>query len=67
MVNIGRNGERAAQQREQMRAQREVIIIFNKSDILSEEELHYEKMMCTLYETIRRWHASTTTRRVPSL
>ena len=29
-----------------------VIIIFNKSDILSEEELHYEKMMCTLYETI---------------
>lgn len=29
-----------------------LIIIFNKSDILSEEELHYEKMMCTLYETI---------------
>lgn len=29
-----------------------VIIIFNKSDLLSEEELHYEKMMCTLYETI---------------
>ncbi len=29
-----------------------VIIVFNKRDILSEDELHYEKMMRTLYETI---------------
>ena len=29
-----------------------VILVFNKRDILSEEELHYEQMMCTLYETI---------------
>ena len=29
-----------------------VIIIFNKSDLLAEEELHYQKMMRTLYETI---------------
>ena len=29
-----------------------VIIVFNKCDLLSEEELHYEKMMRTLYETI---------------
>ena len=29
-----------------------VIIIFNKTDLLTEEELHYQKMMCTLYETI---------------
>ena len=29
-----------------------VILVFNKRDLLSEEELHYEKMMCTLYETI---------------
>ena len=28
-----------------------VILVFNKHDLLSEEELHYEKMMCTLYET----------------
>ena len=29
-----------------------VIIIFNKTDLLTEEELHYQKMMRTLYETI---------------
>lgn len=29
-----------------------VILVFNKHDLLSEEELHYEKMMCTLYETV---------------
>ena len=29
-----------------------VILVFNKRDILSEEELHYEQMMRTLYETI---------------
>lgn len=29
-----------------------VILVFNKRDLLSEEELHYEQMMCTLYETI---------------
>ncbi len=29
-----------------------VIIIFNKSDLLTEEELHYQQMMRTLYETI---------------
>ncbi len=29
-----------------------VILVFNKRDLLSEEELHYEKMMRTLYETI---------------
>ena len=29
-----------------------VIIVFNKCDLLSEQELHYEKMMRTLYETI---------------
>lgn len=29
-----------------------VVLVFNKRDILSEDELHYEKMMCTLYETI---------------
>ena len=29
-----------------------VIIVFNKRDILSEDELHYEQMMRTLYETI---------------
>ena len=29
-----------------------VVLIFNKHDLLSEEELHYEKMMCTLYETV---------------
>ena len=29
-----------------------VILVFNKHDLLSEEELHYEKMMRTLYETI---------------
>ena len=29
-----------------------VILVFNKRDLLSAEELHYEKMMCTLYETI---------------
>ena len=29
-----------------------VILVFNKRDILSEEELHYEEMMRTLYETV---------------
>ena len=29
-----------------------VILVFNKRDLLTEEELHYEKMMCKLYETI---------------
>ena len=29
-----------------------VVLVFNKQDLLSEEELHYEKMMCTLYETV---------------
>ena len=29
-----------------------VILVFNKRDLLSEEELHYEQMMRTLYETI---------------
>lgn len=29
-----------------------VILVFNKHDLLSEEELHYGKMMCTLYETV---------------
>ena len=29
-----------------------VILVFNKHDLLSEEELHYETMMCTLYETV---------------
>ena len=29
-----------------------VIIIFNKTDLLTEEELRYQKMMRTLYETI---------------
>ena len=29
-----------------------VILVFNKRDILSEEELHYEQMMRKLYETI---------------
>ena len=29
-----------------------VVLVFNKLDLLSEEELHYEKMMCTLYETV---------------
>jgi len=29
-----------------------VILVFNKSDILSDEELHYQQMMMTLYETI---------------
>lgn len=29
-----------------------VILVFNKHDLLSEEELHYEEMMCTLYETV---------------
>ena len=29
-----------------------VILVFNKHDLLSEEELHYEKMMCTLYEPV---------------
>ena len=29
-----------------------VIIVFNKCDLLTEEELRYEKMMRTLYETI---------------
>ena len=27
-------------------------LVFNKHALLSEEELHYEKMMCTLYETV---------------
>lgn len=29
-----------------------VVLVFNKHDLLSEEELHFEKMMCTLYETV---------------
>lgn len=29
-----------------------VVLVFNKHDLLSEGELHYEKMMCTLYETV---------------
>lgn len=29
-----------------------VVLVFNKHDLLSEEELHYEKMMCTLYGTV---------------
>lgn len=29
-----------------------VVLVFNKQDLLSKEELHYERMMCTLYETI---------------
>jgi ribosome biogenesis GTPase / thiamine phosphate phosphatase len=29
-----------------------VVLVFNKCDILSEEELHYEQMMRTLYETV---------------
>lgn len=29
-----------------------VVLVFNKHDLLSEEELRYEKMMCTLYETV---------------
>jgi len=29
-----------------------VILVFNKRDILSEDELHYEQMMRTLYETV---------------
>ena len=29
-----------------------VVLVFNKHDLLSEEELHYEKMLCTLYETV---------------
>lgn len=29
-----------------------IVLVFNKHDLLSEEELHYEKMMCTLYETV---------------
>ena len=29
-----------------------VILVFNKRDILSEKEVHYEEMMCKLYETI---------------
>ena len=29
-----------------------VVLVFNKHDLLSEEELHYEKMMCTLYEIV---------------
>ena len=29
-----------------------VVLVFNKHDLLSEDELHYEKMMCTLYETV---------------
>ena len=29
-----------------------VVLVFNKHDLLSEEELHYEKMMCTLYEAV---------------
>lgn len=29
-----------------------VVLVFNKRDILSEDELHYEQMMMTLYDTI---------------
>lgn len=29
-----------------------VVLVFNKRDLLSEEELHYEQMMMTLYKTI---------------
>lgn len=29
-----------------------VVLVFNKTDLLTEEELHYEHMMMTLYQTI---------------
>ncbi len=29
-----------------------VTLVFNKGDILSEEELHYQQMMCSLYGTV---------------
>lgn len=29
-----------------------VVLIFNKHDLLSEQEIHYERMMMTLYDTI---------------
>ena len=29
-----------------------VVLVFNKTDLLTEEELHYERMMMTLYQTI---------------
>ena len=29
-----------------------VVLIFNKTDLLNEDELHYQQMMVTLYETI---------------
>ncbi len=29
-----------------------VTLVFNKGDILSEEELHYQQMMCSLYDTV---------------
>ena len=29
-----------------------VVLVFNKSDLLSEEELHYQEMMINLYETV---------------
>jgi ribosome biogenesis GTPase / thiamine phosphate phosphatase len=29
-----------------------VVLVFNKRDIFSEEELHYQQMMCRLYETV---------------
>lgn len=30
-----------------------VVLVFNKTDLLSPEELHYQEMMMTLYDTIR--------------
>src|SRR3712207_9451689 len=35
-----------------------VILIFNKTDLLSEEELRYQKMMMALYQTIEIGRAS---------
>ena len=29
-----------------------VVLVFNKTDLLTEEELHYERMMMTIYQTI---------------
>lgn len=29
-----------------------VTLVFNKRDILSEDELHYQQMMCSLYDTV---------------
>jgi ribosome biogenesis GTPase len=29
-----------------------VVLLFNKTDLLSDDELHYQEMMITLYENI---------------